>query len=148
MSVGDADEQNSAVSLATGLHSLGGGPPRSISTSRVGECQRCRVAHLAVLLQESRSEARRRCVGNRLESHAVSWFLCRPAAAAAAEAQQEPDAAVGGCCAAAAGLRPRPGQPWWRRRAACHLSNCACARYTKKCMRPLMSWASIAGLSV
>jgi hypothetical protein len=43
MSVGDADEQNSAVSLATGLHSLGGGPPRSVSTSRVGERQRCRV---------------------------------------------------------------------------------------------------------
>ena len=52
MSVGDADEQNSAVSLATGLHSLGGGPPRSVSTSRVGECRRCRVAHLAMLLHK------------------------------------------------------------------------------------------------
>lgn len=60
-SVGDADERGSAVSLATGLHSLGSGPPRSISTSRVGVLL---AAHL-VPLTFARAQSRRkacRCV--------------------------------------------------------------------------------------
>lgn len=63
-SVGDADERGSMASLATGLQSIGSGPPRTVSTSRVGAfsfylscAPGVRIAVLAPILIGCKSDA-------------------------------------------------------------------------------------------